>query len=160
MWRCHLDAAEVLLVGLGVAGVLVEHVGRARLHLRLEDCEPQLLRLDRLARLKHRRKPARKVSDAFKMRFRGTSTVGIRTRQNSTQPSARTCCVHSKIIVDGGAVESYLALRFVLGVESLELLAPAVAEARALVRAEQRPVRVRLDPGARTHATTPVSNEI
>ena len=62
--------------------------------------------------------------------------------------------------MDGGGVESYLALRFVLGVERLELLAPAVAEARALVRAEQRPVRVRLDPGTRTHATTPVSNEI
>ena len=76
MWRwCYLDAAEVLLVGLGVAGVLVEHVRRARLHLRLEDCEPQLLRLDRLARLKHRRKPARKVSDAFKLRFRCNSLL-------------------------------------------------------------------------------------
>ena len=43
-----LDRAQVLLVGLGVARVLVEHVRVARLDLRLEDRKPQLLRLDRL----------------------------------------------------------------------------------------------------------------
>ena len=44
-----LDGAQVLLVALAVAGVLVEHVGHARLYLRLDDAVPQLLRLDRLA---------------------------------------------------------------------------------------------------------------
>ena len=57
----------------------------------------------------------------------------------------RTCCDMEMEV--GGLGESYLALRFVLCVECLELLAPAVAEALALVRAKQRPVRVRLDPG-------------
>mmetsp|Transcript_85769 Transcript_85769/g.191778 ORF Transcript_85769/g.191778 Transcript_85769/m.191778 type:complete len:753 (-) Transcript_85769:7-2265(-) len=46
-----VDGAEVLLVGLAIRSVLVEHVGRARLHLRLQDAEPELLRLDRLLAL-------------------------------------------------------------------------------------------------------------
>mmetsp|Transcript_5523 Transcript_5523/g.7783 ORF Transcript_5523/g.7783 Transcript_5523/m.7783 type:complete len:590 (-) Transcript_5523:355-2124(-) len=45
------DGAQVLLVGLAVAGVLVHHVGRAGLHLRRQDGEPQLLRGHRAARL-------------------------------------------------------------------------------------------------------------
>mmetsp|Transcript_23742 Transcript_23742/g.65637 ORF Transcript_23742/g.65637 Transcript_23742/m.65637 type:complete len:218 (+) Transcript_23742:84-737(+) len=40
-----VDSAKVLLVGLAVGMVLVEHVGRACLHLRLQDPEPELLRL-------------------------------------------------------------------------------------------------------------------
>ncbi len=40
-----LDGAEVLLVALAVAVVLVDHVGRAGLRLRLDDGVPQLLRL-------------------------------------------------------------------------------------------------------------------
>lgn len=44
-----LDGAQVLLVRLLVARVLVEHVGRARLHLRLHDRVPQLLGPDLLA---------------------------------------------------------------------------------------------------------------
>ena len=43
-----LDRAEVLLVALAVAAVLEEHVGVASLHLRLEDCKPELLRGDGL----------------------------------------------------------------------------------------------------------------
>ena len=43
------DGAEVLLVGLAVRSVLVQHVRRAGLDLRFEDFEPQVLRLDGLA---------------------------------------------------------------------------------------------------------------
>mmetsp|Transcript_145641 Transcript_145641/g.206265 ORF Transcript_145641/g.206265 Transcript_145641/m.206265 type:complete len:274 (+) Transcript_145641:1212-2033(+) len=46
-----MDRAKVLLVGLPVRMVFVQHVGRACLHLRLEDAEPKLLCLDRLAAL-------------------------------------------------------------------------------------------------------------
>mmetsp|Transcript_12173 Transcript_12173/g.26968 ORF Transcript_12173/g.26968 Transcript_12173/m.26968 type:complete len:510 (+) Transcript_12173:311-1840(+) len=42
------NGAQVLLVGLLVAGVLVEHVRSARLHLALQDLEPQLLRRNSL----------------------------------------------------------------------------------------------------------------
>mmetsp|Transcript_1161 Transcript_1161/g.4600 ORF Transcript_1161/g.4600 Transcript_1161/m.4600 type:complete len:635 (-) Transcript_1161:687-2591(-) len=83
-----LDGAEVLLVGLAVARILEEHVGVARLNLRLEDGEPELLRLDGLLAL------ARLL-------------VGL--------------------------------------VELLELLAPAVGEAGALVGAHERPLAVALD---------------
>ena len=41
-----LYGAKVLLVTLGVAGVLVEHVRGPRLDLRLDDSVPQCLRLD------------------------------------------------------------------------------------------------------------------
>ena len=41
-----LDGSEVLLVGLAVARVLVQHVGSAGLDLRLDDCVPQCLSLD------------------------------------------------------------------------------------------------------------------
>mmetsp|Transcript_23741 Transcript_23741/g.65632 ORF Transcript_23741/g.65632 Transcript_23741/m.65632 type:complete len:218 (+) Transcript_23741:84-737(+) len=40
-----VDSTKVLLVGLAVGMVLVKHVRRARLHLRLQDPEPELLRL-------------------------------------------------------------------------------------------------------------------
>lgn len=43
-----LDGAKVLLVGLPVTVVLVQHVRRPRLRLRLNDGIPQLLGLDRL----------------------------------------------------------------------------------------------------------------
>lgn len=43
-----LDGAQVLLVGLAVAGVLVQHVGVAGLDLGLQDREPQLLGADDL----------------------------------------------------------------------------------------------------------------
>merc|ERR1719402_2035036 len=43
-----LDCAEILLVGLPVAGVLVQHVGGARLDLALNDRVPHLLGLDLL----------------------------------------------------------------------------------------------------------------
>mmetsp|Transcript_73652 Transcript_73652/g.208598 ORF Transcript_73652/g.208598 Transcript_73652/m.208598 type:complete len:573 (-) Transcript_73652:343-2061(-) len=46
-----VDGAEVLLVGLAVGVVLVQHVRRAGLHLRLQDAEPELLRLDALPAL-------------------------------------------------------------------------------------------------------------
>mmetsp|Transcript_76496 Transcript_76496/g.215220 ORF Transcript_76496/g.215220 Transcript_76496/m.215220 type:complete len:409 (-) Transcript_76496:344-1570(-) len=46
-----MDRAQVLLVGLAIGMVLVEHVRRAGLHLRLQDSEPQLLRLHRLQAL-------------------------------------------------------------------------------------------------------------
>mmetsp|Transcript_29694 Transcript_29694/g.97086 ORF Transcript_29694/g.97086 Transcript_29694/m.97086 type:complete len:755 (-) Transcript_29694:490-2754(-) len=45
-----LDGPQMPVVRLGVAGVLVEHVGRARLDLAVEDGEPELLRGDGLAR--------------------------------------------------------------------------------------------------------------
>ena len=45
------DGAEVLLVGLAVARVFEEHVRVAGFNLRLEDGEPELLRLDRLLTL-------------------------------------------------------------------------------------------------------------
>mmetsp|Transcript_13702 Transcript_13702/g.29666 ORF Transcript_13702/g.29666 Transcript_13702/m.29666 type:complete len:227 (+) Transcript_13702:1024-1704(+) len=38
------DCAEVLLVGLAVGRILVENIRRARLDLRVQDCEPELLR--------------------------------------------------------------------------------------------------------------------
>ena len=47
----RLDGAKVLLVALAVGGVLVEQVGVARLHLRVEDLEPERPRVDRLVRL-------------------------------------------------------------------------------------------------------------
>ena len=43
------DGTEVLLVGLAVGGVLVQHVGYTCLDLALDDLEPELLRLDGLA---------------------------------------------------------------------------------------------------------------
>ena len=43
------NGTEVLLVGLAVRSVLVEHVRCASLDLRFEDFEPQILRLDGLA---------------------------------------------------------------------------------------------------------------
>ena len=46
-----VDCAEVLLVGLAVRVILVQHVRRAGLHLRLKDAEPKLLCLDHLAAL-------------------------------------------------------------------------------------------------------------
>lgn len=49
-----LDRSQVLLIGLAVAVILVEHVGRARLHLRVENSEPQVLRLDCFPRLSFR----------------------------------------------------------------------------------------------------------
>ena len=82
-----LDGAEVLLVALGVGRVLVEHVGRAGLDLRLDDGGPELLGLDGLATA---------------------------------------------------------SLRLVLFVQVLELLAPRVRQARALVRAHESPVLVAL----------------
>lgn len=45
-----LDGAQVLLVALAVAVVLVQHVGVARLNLGLKDSEPQLLGTNHLAR--------------------------------------------------------------------------------------------------------------
>ena len=48
------DGAEVLLVGLAVGSVLVEHVWRARFDLAFEDLEPQVLRLHGLASLAFR----------------------------------------------------------------------------------------------------------
>ena len=45
-----LDGAEILLIGLPVAGVLVQHVGGARLDLALNDRVPHLLGLDLLPR--------------------------------------------------------------------------------------------------------------
>ena len=45
------DGAEVLLVGLAVGGVLVQHVGRTGLHLAFKDLEPQVLSLHGLASL-------------------------------------------------------------------------------------------------------------
>lgn len=44
-----LDRAQILLVGLHVGRVLVQQVRRARLHLRVEDLEPQVARLHRPA---------------------------------------------------------------------------------------------------------------
>ncbi|GIX65122.1 signal peptide containing protein [Babesia caballi] len=83
-----LDGAQVLLVGLGVARVLVQHEGGASLDLTLEDGEPEGLGGDGLA-----------------------TQTGL----------------------------------LVLGVELLELVAPDVVEAAALVRAHQGPLPVSLD---------------
>eukprot|EP00438_Fugacium_kawagutii_P014958 Skav234160 [mRNA] locus=scaffold572:66643:67359:- [translate_table: standard] len=44
-----MDGAQVLLVGLPIAVVFVQHVGRARLHLGLQNPEPQVLSLDGLS---------------------------------------------------------------------------------------------------------------
>mmetsp|Transcript_13701 Transcript_13701/g.29658 ORF Transcript_13701/g.29658 Transcript_13701/m.29658 type:complete len:291 (+) Transcript_13701:1024-1896(+) len=38
------DGAEILLIGLAVGRILVQHVRRARLDLRVKDCEPERLR--------------------------------------------------------------------------------------------------------------------
>mmetsp|Transcript_2175 Transcript_2175/g.8519 ORF Transcript_2175/g.8519 Transcript_2175/m.8519 type:complete len:408 (+) Transcript_2175:256-1479(+) len=84
----RLDRAEVLLVGLAVARILEEHVRVTSFHLRLENREPQLLRLDGFLAL---------------------------------------------------------AFGFVLLVEGFEFLTPAIGQARALIRAHQRPITVRLD---------------
>ena len=124
MWVCHLDAAEVLLVGLGVAGVLVEHVRRARLHLvkttrqsfsqncpkiRLIFLSRKLLTCDSrianhsfcalivLRAWKHRRKPARKVSDAFEdalqryLYCRYSNTTKAQTHNHSATHVQRKC---------------------------------------------------------------------
>ena len=40
-----MDGAEILLIGLAVRMILVEHIWRARLHLGLEDSKPQVLSL-------------------------------------------------------------------------------------------------------------------
>mmetsp|Transcript_27978 Transcript_27978/g.39318 ORF Transcript_27978/g.39318 Transcript_27978/m.39318 type:complete len:336 (+) Transcript_27978:618-1625(+) len=46
-----VDGAEILLVRLRVRRILVQHVGRASLHLCFQNAKPQLLRLHRLAAL-------------------------------------------------------------------------------------------------------------
>mmetsp|Transcript_2607 Transcript_2607/g.5609 ORF Transcript_2607/g.5609 Transcript_2607/m.5609 type:complete len:277 (+) Transcript_2607:658-1488(+) len=44
-----LDGTQILLIGLGVAVILVQHVWRPRLHLRIQNGKPKLLRLDSFA---------------------------------------------------------------------------------------------------------------
>mmetsp|Transcript_22858 Transcript_22858/g.41925 ORF Transcript_22858/g.41925 Transcript_22858/m.41925 type:complete len:270 (-) Transcript_22858:1053-1862(-) len=45
------DGTQILLVRFTIAMILVQHVRRARLHLRVQDGKPQLLRLNSLASL-------------------------------------------------------------------------------------------------------------
>mmetsp|Transcript_42581 Transcript_42581/g.101499 ORF Transcript_42581/g.101499 Transcript_42581/m.101499 type:complete len:246 (-) Transcript_42581:617-1354(-) len=52
-----MDGAQVLLVGFPVGLILVQHVRRASLHLRLQDSEPERLRLDGLPALALRFQP-------------------------------------------------------------------------------------------------------
>ncbi len=47
----RLDGTQVLLIGLAVAGVLVEHVRSSGLDLGIQNGKPQLLRIDRFASL-------------------------------------------------------------------------------------------------------------
>ena len=92
-----LDGPQVLLVGLAVARVLVEHEGVARLHLGLHHREPQLLGLNGLA------SPAQRgvvlVSDSSPSQSMGTAAILCKAEL--------TCLDASTCSAEGGVYQKY-----------------------------------------------------
>ena len=117
----------MLVVRLTVARVLEHHERRARLHLRLDDCVPHLLRAHHARRLP----------------FGLVSTFTCRESE-SVYSYLYNVNMHSCKLTSTKYKYKCKRLSQLLFIEALELLAPRGVEAGAVVRVQQRPVLVRL----------------